>query len=437
MKRVLYALAFTALALAWVPAHAAVGADVSVTTTTADASVVPGEALSLVITVTAGGTGASTDVTVLSPIPDTIPSWTVTGDTAGCTPAPDNGTVSIGGGSVLKCDFASIAQGDSKVLTLEATPGTAACPGIEGSALAVSSSDTDPSNNSAAQIIDIACGPDVAVSVSGASIAAGRTAQFNLTVRPGGNADPTGVVLTDVLPAGLAWAVSDLGDGASSACAIATGTLTCNFGTMARPDKTEDARQELADGTAPPAVKTIVLKAPTTHANCGTISNTADVTASNDSDASNNTATADIAVRCGIAMEVADSINHVTDLEYALVTCPTASLPRGSHTPKTQGVNGIIALVGPAAGGTVTITPTGLHADEELFAAVFYDAACARIPGSGLVQNAGDTVSGPIPSNAKAISILYVEGPELGVLLSSGELHGLGTATLEFALPTP
>lgn len=436
MKRWLLGVALAGMMLAWVPVHAAVGPDVSVTTTTSDNSVAPGEALSYVITVTADAAAASTDVTVLAPIPETISTWAVTGDTAGCTPEPSGGTVDIGGGSILKCDFASIAAGASKTLTLSATPSTAACPGIEGNVVVTSTNDTDPANNTAAQVINVVCPADVAVSISGADIAAGKKASYTITVAPSGSADPASVVLTDVLPAGFVWTVTDLGDGASAACTAlvnGTGTLTCNFGTMARPDKTEDARQAAAVGDpVAPAVKIIVIEAVTTHEHCAGISNTVNVSSSNDGDATNNSATGDIAIDCGITMEQADSINHVTDLEYAFVTCPTAGLPRGSHVPKSQGVNGVIALVGGAAGGTLTLTPTGPHADEELFAVVFYDAMCVRIPGAGLVEGAGDVVTGPIPSNAKAASVLYVEGPTQGVD-TNVELHGVGTATLEFS----
>jgi len=59
--------------------------------------------------------------------------------------------------------------------------------------------------------------------------------------------------------------------------------LTCNFGTM-----------------SPPMSKTITLSATTSSANCGTISNTAKVSADVDVDQSNNSSTATATVVCGL-----------------------------------------------------------------------------------------------------------------------------------------
>ena len=94
---------------------------------------------------------------------------------------------------------------------------------------------------------------DVAKTPDGATIAAGSTAEFSITVTNSGAATADDVVLDDVLPAGLAW-TDDRAE-----CTIGgagNNELHCDIGDMASGDSF-----------------TVKVSAPTTTANCGLLDN--------------------------------------------------------------------------------------------------------------------------------------------------------------------
>lgn len=129
--------------------------------------------------------------------------------------------------------------------------------------------------------------------VANASINEGDTARFKivLTTQPW---PIDGVVMTDELPAGVAWTVS----GADSApCSIAGTTLTCDFGTLGDFGVT--------------VTKTIYISGPTSDPSCGVIANTARVSvAASEGETllANNVSTATISVNCGKRMTGGGSI---------------------------------------------------------------------------------------------------------------------------------
>jgi uncharacterized repeat protein (TIGR01451 family) len=105
------------------------------------------------------------------------------------------------------------------------------------------------------------------------TVAVGATATYTVTVTAGGDANATGVALTDVLPSGLAWTVGGANAASCSPASPVAGgtTLTCNFGAMTR-------------GTS----RTITLSATVGGASCPAIANRASVTAVNDRNAAND-----------------------------------------------------------------------------------------------------------------------------------------------------
>jgi uncharacterized repeat protein (TIGR01451 family) len=117
----------------------------------------------------------------------------------------------------------------------------------------------------------------VTKTASSATVAPGGTASFTITVSAAGPGDSTDVTLTDTLPTGFTWTVGGADAGACSptGSGIAGGTtVTCTFGTVAA-------------GTS----KVITISATPTTADCGTtISNSANITSSNDSNPGNNSA---------------------------------------------------------------------------------------------------------------------------------------------------
>jgi uncharacterized repeat protein (TIGR01451 family) len=134
----------------------------------------------------------------------------------------------------------------------------------------------------------ISCPPgDVAVTKSAdvATIDAGGTAAFTIVVSSVGQSTARRAGLVDPLPAGLSWTKDN------AACTISNNVLTCSFGDLA------------------PGQRAVVhLTAPTTRANCGVISNTATVSADNDTNSANNRSTAQITVVCPAPCQASSTI---------------------------------------------------------------------------------------------------------------------------------
>src|SRR5262249_26644821 len=250
--------------------------DVSVTKSTSTPVISAGATASYSVSVTAGGSGSSANVVLTDALPSGL-NWTVAGpDAAACAP-----TSPVAGGTTLTCSFGTMAAGTSKAIVLNAVTTAASCPGISNTATVSASSDTNSGNNSAGPIaITVNC-PDVSVSLttSTPTIVAGTNADYAITVTAGGPGSSTNVVLTDPLPAGLGWT----GQGpAAGACSISSGVLTCSFGTVSQ-------------GATP----SVTLTAPTSAQSCGSISNTASVSATVDTNAGNNTSgPVSIAINC-------------------------------------------------------------------------------------------------------------------------------------------
>ena len=128
--------------------------DVSIQKGTSTPHVSAGDSVTYTITVTAGGTGNSTNVTASDTLPSGV-AWNAPGGT-------DGGSCTITSG-VLHCSFGSMAPGAEKHVTLTGTAGTGACPSIDNTATVSSDVDVDSSNNSAGPVqITVDC-PDVSV----------------------------------------------------------------------------------------------------------------------------------------------------------------------------------------------------------------------------------------------------------------------------------
>jgi uncharacterized repeat protein (TIGR01451 family) len=136
----------------------------------------------------------------------------------------------------------------------------------------------DQADNSSTATIAVGC-PNVTVvkTADNGTINAGDTAAFTIVVSNSGAGTATNVTLSDNLPPGIDWSED------SDACAIAAGVLTCNFGNL-----------------APSASATVHLSGATDAADCGVLTNTATVAASNEAaaDQADNSSTATIAVDC-------------------------------------------------------------------------------------------------------------------------------------------
>src|SRR6476659_3660575 len=214
------------------------------------------------------GAGSASGVTVTDTLPtDAGLSWTI--DAAGS----DSGCSITAG--VLTCNFGTIAAGGSKHVHITSPTTPATCGSVDNTANVTTSNDGADSDNAT---ITVNC-PNVTVlkTADQGTIDAGDTAAFTIVVTNEGPGTAKGVTLTDTLPSGVVWSED------SAACSITAGVLSCNFG-------------DLADG----ATRTVHVTGATDAADCGVLTNTAVVAASNESqaDTQDNTSTATITVNC-------------------------------------------------------------------------------------------------------------------------------------------
>ena len=128
-------------------------------------------------------------------------------------------------------------------------------------------------------IVTVAPNVSVTKKADQATISAGDTAGFTITATNNGPGVAHNVTITDPLPSGINW--SETPD--VNACAISNGALSCTFG-------------DLAEG----ASASVHVSGLTDAADCGTLTNTATVAASNEDAAGggDNSASATIAVGC-------------------------------------------------------------------------------------------------------------------------------------------
>jgi uncharacterized repeat protein (TIGR01451 family) len=131
-----------------------------------------GDTVTYTITVTAGGTGNSTGVTLADTLPPRTaenpppdaPDWTLSGDAGMCTltttttnsdPDPDGNVLQVKT-SVVLCNFGTMPSGTSKTIVLTTPTVISDCftPVLNNTAMITATSDTNLANNqSTAQIV--------------------------------------------------------------------------------------------------------------------------------------------------------------------------------------------------------------------------------------------------------------------------------------------
>ncbi len=254
-------------------------ADASITKEAVLDPIVAGDPASFTIVVSAGGTGDSEEV-VLTDLNDTGHAWTVTGADAG---ACDD--TSVADGETLRCDFGTVANGESRTVTITMQSDADDCTnGIANTAKVASSNDHDSSNNEASDSITVFCpNPGVSKEAVADPIVFGEEAAFTIVVNAGGTGATENVVLSDLNDTGHAWTVSGTDAAACVDLTVADGeTLSCSWASIPAG-----------------ASRTVTITMTSDANDCELgISNTAEITADADVDESNNSDGDTIEVLC-------------------------------------------------------------------------------------------------------------------------------------------
>jgi uncharacterized repeat protein (TIGR01451 family) len=336
-----------------------------------------GDEVGFDITVTSNGEGTALGVAVNDSLPAGV-DWTlgaVSGDTTGVDCAI-SGAV---GSEVLSCTDDSMASGDSFSVHVSGTTDSADCGTISNTA-SVSTSN-DGSDEATASVV-VNC-PDLEVVKDAVTtpIQVGEDAVFSITVSNIGAGTAYDAVLVDDLPAGYDWTDD------SDACDIAAGTLTCDLGDMEPGD-----------------TFTVTLTAPTvdegpSSADCGTINNVADASASNEPGEAlgNNSDDASITVACASALEITKSFTGNTGGTDPILNVPLAKIGDTLHYTLTY------TGVGPITNGIITdVLPVGLDyvagsaSSDANFAFVSFDPATRTLTWKTAADVTLDSPSGSL-----------------------------------------
>jgi uncharacterized repeat protein (TIGR01451 family) len=242
-------------------------------TKTADASPVDaGDPVGFSITVNNTGTGTARSVTLEDQLPATL-TWSETTN-ANCT---------INSSQLLTCSLGDLVTGAFKTVHVTAKSSEKTCGDITNWAYAKASNNTKVKSNEAKITINCPKPSEVRVikTAADSSVTAGQAVTFTIRVENTSTVTAKYAKLTDQLPVvtGMTWTIVD--PTSVPACKIAAGALACDYGDLPGGD-----------------YRSVTITSPTTTNSCGTVPNTAVITADNDIDPSNNQSSASVTVTC-------------------------------------------------------------------------------------------------------------------------------------------
>jgi uncharacterized repeat protein (TIGR01451 family) len=202
-------------------------ADMAVTMSQSPSPVLAGANITYTAVVTNNGPATATTVTAV----DTIPANTTF--SSDVVPA---GWTCVVNATTVSCSNPSMAANATSTFTFVFTVTAGTAPGtVITNAVTVGSAVSDPTSaNNTATTSDTVTSPsqaDVSINKSGAPepVNQGDTLTYTLTVANNGPASAAGVVVTDPLPSAVTYQSSSATQGT---CSQASGTVTCNIGTM-------------------------------------------------------------------------------------------------------------------------------------------------------------------------------------------------------------
>jgi uncharacterized repeat protein (TIGR01451 family) len=286
-------------------------ADVRVTKTTTTPTISAGGIAGYTVTVTAGGTGSSSNVVLT----DTLPSglgWTVGGvSAASCSPASP-----VAGGTTLTCNFGTLAQASTRTITLTATTDATSCPSISNTATVSASIDGGTTNNTTGPVV---------IAVNGCAVTRGKTVGFWRNVNGHAILDPGGEGNIDT--------------------PMSIGGATRGF----RATTTAQSDKILGNGVCEPGSPAIFLTPCSLSAGLGvnTLENLAGQTLA---------LTYNIGRIAGYTSHTISTLGCVNKLTSALTSAPLSLSPNSSVSNVLAAANKLIN--GSKSGGTTTQTQT-------------------------------------------------------------------------------
>ena len=289
-------------------------ADLSITKT-GPATVVAAGSVAYTLTVANAGPSDATAVSVTDTLPAGVTFVSAAGTGWACSNA---GNVSV------TCTLPTLATGTSApVITVTVTAPAQAATLTDTATVTSATADPDPANDTDSATTGVTASADLAITKTGpATVVAGSSATYQLSVTDNGPSDAASVSVTDTLPAAVTFVSAT---GAGWACSNAGNvSVTCT-------------RASIAAGTTAPLV-TVTVTAP---AQAATLTDTATVTSPTpDPDPTNDTSS------------VTTTVTPSADLSVSKLGPPTVTAG-GSVVYQVD-----VANAGPSDAAAVTVTDT-------------------------------------------------------------------------------
>jgi uncharacterized repeat protein (TIGR01451 family) len=195
-------------------------ADLSIQKTDSPDPLQAGQQLTYTLLVTNRGPAGATNVTIVDPLPGSVTFVSATASQGGCS-----------GAATVTCTLGGLAAGNSATVSVVVTVGALSVPSITNTAT-VSATETDPnpSDNTSTAPTTVTPVADIALlkTVSNPAPFVTQTFTFTVTATNNGPSTANGVVVTDVLPGGLAFVSSTPSQGT-----YVPGTGLWTIGTLA------------------------------------------------------------------------------------------------------------------------------------------------------------------------------------------------------------
>jgi uncharacterized repeat protein (TIGR01451 family) len=385
--------------------------------TASSTQVAPGETFTYTVIVSNTGSASASPVIVSDDLDDSLTSVSATYDVN--PGSGQDGTCDIGAGNTITCAGISLAASDADVIppehdtvavSITATAPTQSCPTLLNTANARVGSGAPVSSNQVTVMV-VGCAVDLGLTKDSDVVVAaepGDSASFIIVVTNNGSVAAHDVVVTDTVPDGLDidGAAFTGGSNAAGACDVTGQDVTCDIGSLGAGESA-----------------TVTIDVTVTAGACPSVTNTAKVTASNETGTKHdNYDSTSFDVKCGVNLTLeksADAQNvapgdavtftiqvtndgqaeatnvHVTDSMPAGATIGGAAFTGGSNGPGTCTVSGQsidcdLGTLAPGQSATVTVVVT---VDAAACPSITNDASVSADNETGSADDNADSVT--------------------------------------------